>query len=56
MFSVDDVTLVRARAVVDIGVCVAGVDKPELAAAVLGCGHGYLLSVQDCTWRLPLLP
>ena len=56
VFPVDDVTHVRARAVTDVYMCAVSFDEPELAAAVLGGGHGYLLSVQDCTWRLPLLP
>ena len=55
MLSVDDVARVRARAVVDIGMRAASFDEPELAAALLGCGHRHLLSVQDLAGRLPLL-
>ena len=42
---IDDVTLVRARAVTHVGMCAASIDERKLADAVLGCRHGYFLSV-----------
>ena len=56
MLFFDDVTLIRARAVAHVGVCAASFDEPEFTAALLGCGHGHLLSLQDHAGRLLLLP
>ena len=55
MLPIDDVTVFRARAVVDFGVCATGVNELEMADDVLGRGHGHLLSVQDHALRLLLL-
>ena len=55
MLPSNDVTIIRARALAHVGMCAASFDEPELADALLGRGHGNLLSVQDYTGRLLLL-